>query len=163
VQKYRELTILPEPKIEEIGVSYLLSGLQLLFEKQFLEEDIEFSRECMPENLVILADRKMIEQVLINLLKNAICAVDRSEDKKVELSASGEPDNGITITVKDTGCGIASEDLDKIFIPFFTTREKGSGIGLSLSRQIMLMHGGSLSVEAGDGGGSTLLLRFVQT
>ncbi len=103
----------------------------------------------------------MIEQVLINLVNNASWAVKNAEYKSIRLAATLDQESIIRIRCMDNGLGIEKADLDKIFIPFFTTRDEGSGIGLSLSRQIMLMHGGSISVETKVDVGSTFVLRFV--
>lgn len=160
VQKYRELTILPQPQLEEIKVSDLLKSIQLLFDEQLIQRKIKLEHNSEEDSLVLIADRKMVEQVLINLLKNAIWAVQKTEQKEIAISAIKTNEGEVELTVSDTGCGINNEDLDKIFIPFFTTHSDGSGIGLSLSRQIMMMHGGSIQVESHQANGSTFILRF---
>ncbi|MDB4303420.1 ATP-binding protein, partial [Desulfosarcina sp.] len=121
VQKYRELTILPQPQLEEIKIFDLFNSLKLLFNDQLLDAKIKLEQHCEPESLVLIADKKMVEQVLINLLKNAIWAVQDSKNKEVKIAAIKRADGGITISVSDTGCGIDPDNLDKIFIPFFTT------------------------------------------
>jgi signal transduction histidine kinase len=113
-----------------------------------------------PEDLTIMADKSMIEQVIINLLKNSIQAFDEQDDKTIELKAYYNDKMRPVISVKDNGSGIDSEALEKIFIPFFTTKKSGSGIGLSLSRQIMRQHQGSLTVKSESGQGTEFFMRF---
>jgi signal transduction histidine kinase len=98
--------------------------------------------------LEIFADQNLISQVLINLVKNALEALEDSGNGKITISASKNQDNKPEICISDNGPGIPPENIDKIFVPFFTTRQTGSGIGLSVSRQIMRMHGGSLKVRS---------------
>jgi two-component system, NtrC family, nitrogen regulation sensor histidine kinase NtrY len=108
----------------------------------------------------VLADKTMIEQVLINLIKNAIQAFDDQPDKKLELMARGTEKGRALISVKDNGSGIDAEAQEKIFIPFFSTKKTGSGIGLSLSKQIMRQHEGRITVKSELGKGTEFLLRF---
>lgn len=160
VRKYRNLTIIPLPQIAEISLKDLMTELVLLFEESFGEENINFEWSIEPEDLLLKADREQIDQVLINLIKNSIWAVKNELDKKISLKAFISTNKSIQIEIKDSGSGIEDELLDKIFIPFFTTRTEGSGIGLSLSRQIMLMHGGSISVQSDTDGGALFVLTF---
>ena len=115
-----------------------------------------------PVDLRIYADRAMIEQVLINLLKNAVEACQERSYPEVRVNAfrrEGVP----VITVSDNGYGIVPEAMDKVFVPFFTTKQGGSGIGLSVCRQIMNRHGGSISVISEEEKGTTFTLQFPQT
>lgn len=163
VQKYRELSILPQPQLEEILIDDVFKSLQLLFEEQMKQEKVSLHCSSIPDSLVLIADRKMFEQVLINLLKNAIRAVKDTDKKEVLISAEKSQEGGVSVSVSDTGSGIDPENLDKVFIPFFTTHSGGgSGIGLSLSRQIMMMHGGSIQLETGHKDRTTFILRFVR-
>ncbi len=160
VRKYRNLAILPLPQIAEVSVSELMNELRRLFEEEFIKEKIEFKWKVEPENLSLRVDREQIEQVLINVLKNSIWAVHDQETKKISIHAYPALNKRIHIEVKDSGKGLDEELLDKIFIPFFTTRSEGSGIGLSLARQIMLMHGGNISAHANAVKGSVFILDF---
>lgn len=108
---------------------------------------IDFSYKCESEYLTIQADAEMIEQVLINLIKNAIEALENTPHAHIELQGRYQ-NNSVLIEVVDNGPGIIPEAIERIFIPFFTTKKTGSGIGLALSRQIMQMHNGSLSVKS---------------
>ena len=113
-----------------------------------------------PEDLTIMADKNMIEQVVINLIKNAIQAFENGEEKLIELKASLTEKSRPVISIKDNGTGIDPEAMEKIFIPFFTTKKTGSGIGLSLSRQIMRQHQGTLTVKSTVGKGTEFFMRF---
>ncbi len=160
VRKYRNLTIIPLPQITEISLLNLMSELVLLFEENFEEEAIDFKWTVEPSDLVLKADREQIEQVLINLLKNSIWAVSNVLAKTISLKAFVSENKNIQIEIKDNGSGLDDELLNKIFIPFFTTRAEGSGIGLSLSRQIMMMHGGRISAQSNADGGASFVLTF---
>ena len=123
---------------------------------------VSFSFSVRPVDLRIYADRAMIEQVLINLLKNAVEACQERSYPEVRVNAfrrEGVP----VITVSDNGYGIVLEAMDKVFVPFFTTKQGGSGIGLSVCRQIMNRHGGSISVISEEEKGTTFTLQFPQT
>lgn len=160
VRKYRNLAILPLPQITEISVKELMNELSILFEESFEQAEIKFKCTIEPANLILKADREQIEQVLINLIKNSIWAVKGSEEKKISIKAFMTMNSRIQIEVKDSGIGFDDELLDKIFIPFFTTRDEGSGIGLSLARQIMVMLGGSISAHSNTGEGALFVLSF---
>ena len=160
VRKYRNLTILPLPQIAEISLSDLMNELVILFEETFEKDKIKFEWEIEPNDLKINADREQIDQVLINLIKNSIWAVKQVEHKQISVNASYTANKRVQIEIKDTGKGLTDELMDKIFIPFFTTRSDGSGIGLSLSRQIMLMHGGSITAHSYNGNGAMFVLIF---
>jgi signal transduction histidine kinase len=107
-----------------------------------------------------LADRGLTEQVLINLVKNAIQSFEDQEEKVITVKASVTEKNRPVISVRDNGSGIDPEALEKIFIPFFTTKKSGSGIGLSLSRQVMRQHQGTLTVKSTVGEGTEFFMRF---
>ncbi|RME00614.1 MAG: ATP-binding protein, partial [Calditrichaeota bacterium] len=113
-----------------------------------------------PESLELVADQDLLEQVLINLLNNAMQAVGECADGKIELIAKLDERGAPIIQIKDNGPGIPEQIRDKIFIPFFTTKSVGSGIGLSLSRQIMRLHRGSISFKSVPGKQTVFTLRF---
>ena len=113
-----------------------------------------------PANLYVLADKTMIEQVIINLIKNAIQAFEEQPQKQIDLTAYSNEKGRSIISIKDNGSGIDSEALEKIFIPFYSTKKTGSGIGLSLSKQIMRQHEGNITVKSELGKGTEFLLRF---
>ena len=155
VSRYRELLHMPEPASEDIGVCELLQNVATLLQPTM--ESVEISVSVTPESLQIFADRQLIDQVLINLVKNAGDALAKTNDAHIALS--GKLDIGrVIISVTDNGPGITEEDVDQVFIPFFTTKRDGSGIGLSLSRQIMTAHSGEIALETGSTGTTFRLL-----
>jgi two-component system nitrogen regulation sensor histidine kinase NtrY len=160
VKEFKNLTHIPKPKLAEIPVKELLEALAILHKKELADHAITITVTISPENLYILADKTMIEQVLINLLKNAIQAFDEQSDKEINLTAYSNEKGRAVISVKDNGAGIDPDALEKIFIPFFSTKKSGSGIGLSLSKQIMRQHEGNITVKSSLGEGTEFLLRF---
>ena len=116
------------------------------------------SLDVVPESLQVFADRQLVEQVLINLVKNAGEAAAETIDAHIAISGKLELGR-VIISVSDNGAGIHEDDLDQIFIPFFTTKREGSGIGLSLSRQIMTAHNGDIAVSS-DSSGTSFRLVF---
>lgn len=147
IDAYREYTSLPKPKMSTVRLKDLIEKVAQLMKTELKKTKIDFHYEWSSEYLTIQADVEMIEQVLINLLKNAIEALSDTENPKLSLIGRYH-ENAIRIEVIDNGPGIIKEALEHIFVPFYTTKRTGSGIGLSLSRQIMQMHNGSLSVES---------------
>ncbi|MFZ4465190.1 MAG: sensor histidine kinase, partial [Bacteroidales bacterium] len=116
--------------------------------------------KVFPEDLMLLADPDLIDQVVINLLLNAIDAVKNQPAGMISITASVNINHRTTIEFADNGTGITPDLLDKIFMPFFTSKKEGSGIGLSLSRQIMQMHKGAISVKSKPGEGTVFTLTF---
>lgn len=159
IDAYREYTSLPKPKIATIRVSELIEHTALLMKSDLRKSNVTFRYACSTEYLTIQADVELIEQVLINLLKNALEALHETPNPSLELLAKYDG-NFVTIEVIDNGSGIIKEAVDHIFVPFYTTKKKGSGIGLSLSRQIMQMHNGSISVESEPDVKTVFTLRF---
>ncbi|MFH1295785.1 MAG: ATP-binding protein [Bacteroidota bacterium] len=149
VQNYRSITRLPKPDFKIVNVKDLLQRVLHLFESQLAVGGIDLRINCHP-SIFINADGSLLEQVLINLVKNASEALDEAESPVVELAAHSAQDQ-LIIQVSDNGNGIPPELIDDIFVPFFTTKQSGSGIGLSLSRQIIRLHGGSMTVQSSPG------------
>lgn len=160
VKEFRSLTHIPKPKPQTFLVCSLLDEIAILYKKELTEKSIQLKVDVDPPDLIILADRGLIEQVLINLVKNAIQSFDDQEFRQVTIKAYKNDKQRPVLAVKDNGAGIDPEALEKIFIPFFTTKKTGSGIGLSLSRQIMRQHQGTLSVKSTVGEGTEFLMRF---
>ena len=148
VDAYRDYTSIPKPKFATIQVKQLFEHIHKLMESDFVSADVNFSCHIDVKDLNITADEDLIEMVLINLLKNAKEAVVEQQERKIELRARFDADLRVLIEVKDNGPGIIPEAIERIFIPFYTTKKTGSGIGLALSRQIMQMHNGSLTVKS---------------
>jgi nitrogen fixation/metabolism regulation signal transduction histidine kinase len=148
VSKFRSLTRLPAPKFEEIRIVKLIEGIKLLKRDELLKNRIELYCIVPDDEMNLYCDQSLIEHVLINLVNNAseaIISKGGSEKRWVEIKASVEAESHPVISVTDTGVGIPDDLLENIFVPFFTTKENGSGIGLSLSRQIMKLHGGTIT------------------
>lgn len=145
VNTYRNLTRIPTPNFTIFQVSRLLNNIYELHRAELEALNIECTLIVEPPTLELSADEMLIEQVLINLIKNSMHALEHRTNTRIQLRAFLNRRGKITIQVVDNGPGILPEVLDKIFIPFFSTKPLGSGIGLSLSRQIMRLHGGSLN------------------
>ncbi|MEQ1587468.1 MAG: ATP-binding protein [Cyclobacteriaceae bacterium] len=159
IDAYREYTSLPQPKIKNIRVKDLIEKVAQLLKPEFKKTSIQFIYKSDSEYLTIQADEEMIEQVLINLIKNAIEALENLPNAKIELTGTYN-DSAVIIEVTDNGPGIIPEAIERVFIPFFTTKKSGSGIGLALSRQIMQMHNGSLTVKSEPDVKTTFTLNF---
>ncbi|WP_020527263.1 sensor histidine kinase [Flexithrix dorotheae] len=148
VNAYKDFTHIPKPKFRMILVKDLLDGMVSLLQKEILKKEVELKYQLNNPSLRITIDPELIEMVLINLLKNATQAVEGKQNGVVELIGGLDENHHTTIIVADNGPGIIPEALNQIFIPFYTTKKEGSGIGLSLSRQIMQLHKGSLTVNS---------------
>lgn len=159
VNEYRKLTQLPAPAKELCSIKLLFQDCITLLQASAEKQNCKIRYELDQPRLAIHADAKMIEQVLVNLIKNALASIPPQKDGEIVLNAS-LADEGIVISVSDNGEGIEEELLNQIFVPFFSTRKNGSGIGLSLSKNIMKMHGGDLKVQSQAGVGSCFSLLF---
>lgn len=159
IDAYREYTSLPKPKMSLVRLKDLIEKVSQLMRPELKKKHISFFPECSSDYLTIQADVEMIEQVLINLMKNAIEAMAETPDPRLELIGRYD-ENSVKIEVIDNGSGIIREAIEHIFVPFYTTKRTGSGIGLSLSRQIMQMHNGSISVESDPEVRTVFTLRF---
>ena len=158
VENYRKLSRLSSPVLEPVSVGHLLGDIK----KLLISSQVHYVYHVEDESLMLMVDRSQMEQVLINLLKNASEACAEQEHPEVVVATSFNKEKRIfRLSVSDNGCGILPEVLDRIFIPFFTTKPNGSGIGLSLCKQIMNLHGGSLQVTSEVGKGSCFTLKLV--
>jgi two-component system, NtrC family, nitrogen regulation sensor histidine kinase NtrY len=160
VKEFRNLTHIPKPKLATVEVRGLLEEMATLHKKELADRAIRCVVTVEPSYLKVSADKHMIEQVLINLIKNAIQAFDEQLDKTITLHGYTNEKGRAVISVHDNGPGIDSDALEKIFIPFYSTKKSGSGIGLSLSRQIMRQHEGSITVKSVEDEGTEFFLRF---
>jgi len=159
VKSYRELTKNIEPYFSDFKIIEIFKSVEFLFAEDFKNAKIKFQFQVQPEGLILKADKNLVEQVIINLVKNSIESTRDSMKREICLY-SFEQNNKISIRVTDTGEGISMEDSDKIFIPFYSSKEEGSGIGLSLSRQIMQLHNGSITFESKQGTKTEFILKF---
>lgn len=160
VDAYRNLTLVKKPNFEIFQIKELFSRVEKLMQTDFKEKGIQFDVRVEPRTLELTADTELIEQVLINLLLNAQQAVYGCKNAEVHLEARLDKRGKIVIEVKDNGPGIPKDNLEKIFIPFFSTKEGGSGIGLSLSRQIMRLHKGTIGVHSKPYTETSIILSF---
>ncbi len=156
VSRYRELLKVPQPNIGTVAVAGALQSVAALLSDEL--RNVELTIDVTPPSLEVQADAQLLDQVLLNLVRNSIDAMQDTDSPQLDLS--GRLDYGrIVIKVTDNGSGIADESVGQIFVPFFTTKRDGSGIGLSLSRQIMTAHGGDIVVTS-DAGGTVVSLVF---
>ena len=158
VQNFRKVNQIPEPQLEKIELSMLVRESVQLFARELEKENIKINAR-LPDQF-IYADRNLTQQVLINLIKNAAEAMSNlKENKLIELKIAREG-RYVHLHIMDGGNGILSEDIDQIFIPFYSTKKGGSGIGLSISRQIMQKQKGDITVQSEPGKGSVFTLSF---
>jgi signal transduction histidine kinase len=143
-----------------MSVKTLVNEMHSLFKKETDKENIRFDSPEVKESYTILADKNLTMQVMINLVKNAIEAMGNMKEHKALSIKADKAGRYLNLSVCDTGCGISPEDLDQIFIPFYSTKKGGSGIGLSISQQIMQKQKGDISVKSVQGRGTEFVLSF---
>lgn len=160
VEIYRNLTRIPKPNFRYFAVKEAFNRAHELLRPKLDKFEVRCSCKVFPEDLMLLADPDLVDQVIINLMLNAIDAVKEQPDPQISIVASTNLNNRITIDFADNGTGITPDLMDKIFMPFFTSKKEGSGIGLSLSRQIMQMHKGAISVKSKPAEGTVFTLTF---
>ncbi|MDH3549692.1 MAG: ATP-binding protein [Gammaproteobacteria bacterium] len=160
VDSYRQVTRLPPPEKKRIRLADLFETVVRLAQAECPRDDVEFGIDIRPAELDVYADRDLLEPVLINLLRNGWQATESVDRPVVRLSGFLNRRHNVVVEVADNGPGIPPELATKIFVPFFTTRENGSGVGLALARQVMIAHGGFIRVNSNDGGGSVFSLTF---
>ncbi len=157
---YRSLNKVTHLNLERVRVSELFSNIQLLMEPSITAKNIAVAFHVATPKLELDIDIHLIEQVLINLLLNAVDACKEIENAKIKIEASQNTNRDIIIRVFDNGSGIPKDILENVFVPFFTSKATGSGIGLSLCKQIMLLHKGKIIVKSIEGEGSVFSLVF---
>jgi len=160
VDAYRNLTLIPKPNFQIFPIQELFNRIRKLMQVNIEKNSIRFKVNVDPETLELTADPELVEQVLINLMLNAFQAVEGRKDAQIELKALLDGRGRIVIQVADNGPGIPKENIEKVFVPFFSTKEGGSGIGLSLSRQILRLHNASLGVHSEPNVQTIFTLRF---
>lgn len=158
-KSYRLINKVDQPQFADIQVVQLFENIYQLLEPTLLQKNIDVDIIIKNTRLILQADINLIEQVIINLLLNAIEAVKQEPEPYISLSAIETKDH-IQLKIQDNGIGISPEIQEQIFTPFFTTKKTGTGVGLTLSKQIMLMHNGNLSVDSTQGEGSVFTLQF---
>ena len=160
VTRFRNLTLLPQPVFTTFSIGELFGSIQRLLAEKLQQSNVKLEVKVASEAVRLTADRGMVEQILLNLVGNAIYALEGMAKGSILLIAQLDDHNRLTVTVADNGVGIPPELHDKVFIPFFSTRKDGSGIGLSLSRQLMRLHGGTITLSSTPGEGTVVTLRF---
>ncbi|HEX3664313.1 MAG TPA: ATP-binding protein [Rhizomicrobium sp.] len=160
VQTYRHLSRRLVAHSESLRLRRIFARIELLLADELKARGIVFVVRVEPEPLELVADGELLDQALINLLRNAMQALAGRADARIVLSAFRDFENRIVICVTDNGPGIAAELRETVFVPFFTTKREGTGIGLTLARQIAAVHGATLELSEADGGGAVFSLRF---
>lgn len=159
VNLYKSMTLLPSPTFRDVAVKDLFDRVLKLKHRELQERNVAIFIKTYNEQMALKIDEGLVEQVLINIINNAVDALASIPSASITFCAFVK-DNRKVIQVSDNGTGIDSDHIDKIFVPFFTTKNKGSGIGLSLSKQIMSVHSGSISATSLSGSGTTFTLSF---
>jgi two-component system nitrogen regulation sensor histidine kinase NtrY len=159
VDAYRRLTNIPHPEFDELPLKELLTNIESLFAGELKQRGITMTSLMQNDQLSITADKHLMEQVLINLISNSMHALEQTKDPKIEIKIYSGKHHAV-IEVADNGKGVELDKIDKIFIPFFSTREGGSGIGLSLSKQIIYLHHGRIKVKSSPGKGATFRIEI---
>jgi len=160
VSSYRRLTRLPSPKRQTISVDKLFTNVTSLTTQGSKVKGVDFTTSIIPSELDVNIDVDMIEQVLINLLQNAEQALSQVKSPQIAMKACLNLRGHVVIEVSDNGNGIEQENVGQIFVPFFTTKKEGSGVGLALTRQVMIAHDGKVTVRNNSKGGATFSLIF---
>ncbi len=160
VEVYRNLTRIPKPNFRYFKVREIFERSEHLLKPKMKEMGVSCNNRVFPPDMMVTADPDLIDQVIINMVLNAMDAVKGKEDGEISILATMNNSNRVVIDIKDNGAGIKPDIMDKIFMPFFTSKKHGSGIGLSLSRQIMHLHKGSITVKSIPGEGTTFTLTF---
>jgi signal transduction histidine kinase len=159
-ETYRNLNKIVAPDLKKVYVRDLFENLSQLMQPTLDQKNIEMEIVLKDTDLVLEADTNLIEQVLINLIVNSIEAVKDRDDARIILSAFRASTGKVVVKVSDNGIGMPEEVSDKIFIPFFSTKKNGSGIGLSLCKQIMMLHKGNIQVQSVERKGTSFALQF---
>jgi nitrogen fixation/metabolism regulation signal transduction histidine kinase len=160
VQNHRRITKRMIARVDVVPVRRVFARLQRLLAGELAARNIALTTAVMPETLEVSADIELLDQALINLMRNAMEALRDGQPGRIALTGSLETGGHVVIAVADNGPGIAPDQREKVFVPFYTTKRQGSGVGLTLVRQIATVHGASTSVSETPGGGATISLRF---
>ncbi len=174
VESYRSLTQLPKPEFTRVNIREFFERITILVNSYYDSEGEKYKirpviiSRVIPGDLTLMADDKLLAQVFLNVVKNSIEAFANTINShansithnKISLEGYRSSEGRIILTVQDNGPGMDTETVEKIFVPFFTTKESGSGIGLSLSRQIIRIHNGNISCDSTPGSGTTITMIF---
>lgn len=160
VNNYRSLTQLPQPKIELVSAATIINDTLSLIKEEGAYQGITIEIDIQPQDLKLYGDPAQLAQVLLNLIKNSSEALEGFNTKKIKIQSYADHKKWTVFKVIDNGKGIAREELEHIFVPFYSTKQNGSGIGLSLSRQIIRMHGGQLIAYSTPGKETTFIIKI---
>lgn len=160
VKKYRQLSEELKPNIKSVPLYDLLNRIKILLQCESDVNSTELTISVSPPHLNANADGELLEQVIINIVRNAMEALQGADDGTIRVSAELGDENIVQLKIQDNGPGLSEVVKEKIFLPFFTTKRNGSGIGLTLSRQIILAHHGSIYVDSNKGKGCTFLIKL---
>ena len=153
-EAYKRLARIPPPDIKPVQSDKLIHRIEILFKTQTEEKNIDFKTETLSKTWSFMGDIELLDMVFINLMKNSMEALEYTEKPQIRIRISKYEKDRALIEVKDNGTGMSEEIINQIFIPFYTTKRKGSGIGLSLSNQIIRLHGGTITADSKPGKGS---------
>ena len=160
VNSYREMTRIPEPEIETCGVAALFGRIDRLMAEDAEARGVRIESRVEPETLEISADPELMEQALINLMRNALDASEGRPDSLVSTTAEIDRSGRVVLAVADNGSGLTEEARKNLFVPFFTTKRQGTGVGMSIVRQIIRLHRGTIGIESTPDEGTVVSLRF---
>ncbi len=159
IRVYKDISKSPTLNLSTFNVAECIQKVQKFYQQCFNDQQIKFEQK-IPHNLELIADEALLEQIFINLIKNAIEALKETKNAQIKVQGFVSRDGETILRIEDNGIGIPKSELDKIFTPFYSTKENGSGIGLSLSKQIMHLHKGSISVISESNKNTSFILRF---
>ena len=160
VDSYRQISRLAPPEKKRIPLAEMFETIGKLAKAEWPDRGVDFSWDVQPSGLDVQADRDLLEPVLLNLLRNAWQVTAGIDNAAIGLTARLNRRSNVVIEVADNGPGVPDSIAQKIFVPFFTTKEGGSGVGLALARQVMIAHGGFIRLSKNDSGGATFSLTF---
>jgi signal transduction histidine kinase len=160
VKSTKSLTQIPKPIIRELSLKELFDRITILYQARFREKGIHFEKKIIPGDLSVKADLELIEEVIINLIQNAIEAMEGIDNPLLTVVAGRDDLGQVLVAISDNGKGISEEVIEQIFLPYYSTKENNSGIGLSLSQQIMMLHNARLEVDSESGKGATFRMIF---
>jgi signal transduction histidine kinase len=160
VDSYRQISRMAPPEKKRVRLGDLFESVGKLARAEWPDSRIDFSIDVMPTELDVYADRDLLEPVLLNLLRNAWQSTVNIKTPKIVLQGRLNKRSNVVIEVSDNGPGVPDAIAKKIFVPFFTTKESGSGVGLALARQVMIAHGGFIRLSSNNAGGATFSLTF---
>ncbi len=160
VNSYRQITRLAPPEKKRLHLGDLFDSVMLLAEAEWPEHKDHIIVEIQPAELDVYADRDLVEPVVMNLLRNAVQATRDTDEPRIDLRGRLNRRGNVVIEVSDNGPGVSDDIATKIFVPFFTTKEEGSGVGLALARQVMTAHGGFVRLSRNEDGGALFSLTF---